>query len=578
VQQDPLLSLLLSQPRIEIASPVTVSVELDPPVVRPGEESALRISFNALEDSIEMPAKWDASPGLEARPGARGQIFQMSGANMLPRTTFLYRLRSATPGEFTIPQRVVQVYDQPVTIPAAKLLVAANPPPNRYPMQELSLEFTSTNLYVGQAVRAAVVLPSASAGIVQGLGQVQFKGDGFLADQTAIQQRIEPRARGGTNITAFIYEGTLIPIASGRLKVAAQAFAIGNRFPFTPPPTNVAQAIMPQYTLVDSESRELVVRPLPREGQLPGFTGAVGTFTLEPPVLLTNVIRVGEPTRLRVNVRGSGNLARLVPPPPPRDPNWRVYPGSGNQGQPAHLQGFIALTFNLMPLSEEARTTPAIPFSFFDPARDQYVDLTIPPLSVTVLPGPNTVDLQALRAESPAPPEPELPVLSGLATAPGVAVGSLAPVQRQAWFPVVQIAPAVFFLGLWLWDKRRRYLEQHPEVVLRRRARRALRREYRVFRRAGEARNASAFATSAVRAMRVACAPDYPAEPRALVCGDILEVLSKTGVSSEARQAVRRFFAVTDAVEFGRAPADGAELLALRPQVEQVLAKLEERL
>ena len=45
-----------------------------------------------------------------------------------------------------------------------------------------------------------------------------------------------------------------------------------------------------------------------------------------------------------------------------------------------------------------------------------------------------------------------------------------------------------------------------------------------------------------------------------------------------AAQAVRRIFLATDASRFSLAPADGGELLALRPQVEQVLETLEARL
>ena len=52
--------------------------------------------------------------------------------------------------------------------------------------------------------------------------------------------------------------------------------------------------------LVDSDPVTIAVRPLPKAGELPGFTGGIGNFTIDPPALTTNRLRVGEPVRLTV--------------------------------------------------------------------------------------------------------------------------------------------------------------------------------------------------------------------------------------------------------------------------------------
>ena len=171
--------------------------------------------------------------------------------------------------------------------------------------------------------------------------------------------------------------------------------------------------------------------------------------------------------------------------------------------------------------------------------------------------------------------------LSGLTSAPGRGAATLLPIQGRAWFPVVQIAPIALFLGLLGWDRRRRYLEANPQILVRRRARRALRRERRTLRRAAQGGEVSVFAASAVRALRIGSAPHFPAEPGALVGGDILELFR---VEDESRQTdgtlavVRRFFAVTDASRFSLASANPAELLILQPEIERVLTQLEARL
>jgi hypothetical protein len=641
--QDPFIPLMLSQPRIDIASPVEASAAFDPPVVRPGESSTYRVTFNALEESIAWPSKLTLPANFEMRPGAHGQIFQMAGLNtMVPLTTFNYHLRSSNPGDFTVPEFVVQVYGRPVRVPAARLEVSSTPATSAPPSLHLMLEIPRTNPFVGEPVSVRVLLPGAAGGVIQGLAQVQLSGEGFLVDQGTAQQRFESIMRGSYNVTIFIHETTLTPITTGKLSVLAQGFTAATHFlgMIQGPGTILG---VPQYTLLDSEPVELEVRPLPREGELPGFTGAIGSFSLDVPTLATNAVRVGDPVKLTVTVHGN-NLARLVAPPPPtllRD--WQVFSATSDGAPPQFIQmrGFATFNYTLIPLTEQTRATPAIPFSCFDPQRGRYMDLTIPPIPVTVTSGPIPADAHLLLQTGLDASEKE-PVLSGLAPSPGRTARSLVPVQQNRWFPFLQLLPAAAFLGLWNWDRRRRYLEHHPDIVLRRRARRALRREWRTLRQAARIGDVESFAMASVNAMRVACAPHYPAEPRALVGSDVLQVLSEptfheperrsptrcdpntrqdagseTGAPitlmrrhrtaqasadpgngepipnyapsfqahedrpnnwDKTSEVVRRFFAVTDATRFDTDTPDSRELLSLQQELEGVLEELEARL
>jgi hypothetical protein len=239
----------------------------------------------------------------------------------------------------------------------------------------------------------------------------------------------------------------------------------------------------------------------------------------------------------------------------------------------------VTFNYTLIPLTEEARATPPIPFSYFDPNARGYADLTIPSVPVTVKAGAALADFPSLLQAGSTGGEPERELgLSNLAAARGRTAASLVPPQQRAWFPLLQLAPAAAFFGLWSWDRRRRYLEQHPDVLLRRRARRALHRQRRILHRAARAADAPGFAAAGVSAMRVACAPHYPAEPRALVGADVLPLLSEPDRSGRPGEVIRRFFAVTDATRFGTAPPSPADLLPLQPELERVLQQLEERL
>jgi hypothetical protein len=592
--------------------------------------------FNALEENIAWPSKLPSPANLEVRAGAHGQIFQMAAPNsMVPLTAFNYHVRGVNTGEIVIPEFVVQAYGQPVPVPAARLEISSDTAASPPPALSLSLEISKPNAFVGEPIPVRILMPAGAGGVIQGLAQVQFSGEGFLVDLAMAHQRLEAHHRGGSNVTTFIHETTLTPITTGTLSVMAQGFTAGNRFPVMIQGASPVFRAFPQYTLLDSEPAQIQVRPLPKEGELPGFTGAIGAFGLDPPALSTNVVRVGDPVKLAVSVHGN-NLARLIAPPPPAEvSDWQVFSATSDGAPPQLIQarGFAVFIYTFIPLTEKTSATPAIPFSYFDPEKSRYQDLTIQPVPVQVVPGVTPADVQPLLQTQLTESEKE-PVLSGLAPSPGRTAGSLAPLQQKGWFLFLQLAPALIFLGLWNWDRRRRYLEHHPDILLRRRARRALRRERRAMRQAARAGDAERFASAAVAAMRVACAPHYPAEPRALVGSDVLDVLREPSLYEPARaqvppavlplpflaapksdeggwgegsvlsptfngpqyapsfhtqethpagwdktrELVRRFFAMTDATRFDTDTPDPRELLSLQPEIEAVLEELEARL
>jgi tetratricopeptide (TPR) repeat protein len=574
-----LMSLLLSQPGIDTAARPAITATFDPPIVGPGELSVYRVTVNALQDSVELPARIPAPAQLQLRAGAHGQILRMAGPEFLPDTTFIFHVHASAIGEFTIPQFPLVVYGKPALVPAAKLVVSGIPGMAQASAHQLFVEMPKTNFYVGQEAPVRVLLPSSGRGM-QIVSQVQLKGDGLVTDPSVARQIFERRPHDGTNVLTYIYETEMIPIKPGKLTFFAQGYTI--RPPTLPPAVlSGGRPVFPPspYFLLDSEPLQLYAEPLPREGQLPGFVGAIGQFSLGPTTLSAETVRVGDPIQISVTIRGTGDLSRLVPPPPPILNDWQVFGGSQEPvpGQPA--QPGATFTYTMIPLTADTKTTPPIPFSYFDPDLRAYRDLTFPALPVKVIPSPAGADIQALLTPDRLASNAQSgPVLSGLATSPGLVADSLGPLQNRSWFPLVQLAPGLGFLVLWLWDTRRRYLERHPDVVLRRRARRALRRARRSLRLALREANAQHFAAAAVGALRIAAAPGFPAEPRALVTADIIEAIGKERLSERAEEAVRRIFAFNNAMRFGRETEPGAGVLDLHLDIEQVLARLEAKL
>ena len=559
-----LLQLQGAQPPVDVSSPATATALFDPPVVRAGEKTFYRVNVDASEASIRWPEEISAAPELKFGAGVRGQMVQTLNGSFRPLTSFVHEVQPTATGRFTVTNFSVGVGGNLLEIPAATLdVVAENPNPKV--ARRLMLEISATNLFLGQPFKVRVRLPTGPGNEIEALREIQLNGDGLMTDKTTARQSIEVVNRDGQSRPAFVCELTVTPIASGPQKFSVQAFTAGREF--SGPISITGQVTIPggpaKYVLLVSEAVEIKVRPLPAEDELPGFTGTIGKFSSAPPQLATNRLGVGEPVHLKFIFHSDDSLTRFVRPAPPRSRDWQII-----ADQPP------ATGFTLIPLTDEVRATPAIPFSCFDPATAKYLDLTIPPLPVTVVGEGLPVQLPVYDDEtkSAAPLK-----LGWLAMSPRQTAAGLQPLQLRGWFVGLQLVPVFGFFALWQWDRRRRFLEAHPEIVRRRQARRALRREKNKLQKSVKAGDAAAFVQHAAGALSIVVAPHYPANPQALVCGDILAQLEDAERNGRAGEMVRNIFTAADA-RFAVGPQTPADLLALHADVDAVLQKLEEKL
>ena len=586
-----LIQIQVPQPVVDVSAPVTATAAFDPPVVRPGEKTFYRVTVSATESSIQWPDEIAAPAELKIGARARGQITQQLGNNSRSLTTFLYEIHPTTAGHFTIANFTVNAFGQMVAIPAANLGVTAENP-SSIPPRQIILDSSATNVFLGQPFRVRVLLPAGPANEIEALREIQFNGGDLMADKTAMRNSVEQANVNGQSRPASICYMVVTPIAAGLQTVSAQGFTAGREFSG---PISISGQVTisggpAKYDLLVSEPVAINVRPLPVDGGLPGFTGAIGKFTADGSMLSTNRVRVGEPLILKCVFNQGTNLARFVPPEAPRSREWQIIADKPvlNGSTPLSTTNSFTNSFTLIPLTDEATNTPAIPFSCFDPEIAKYVDLTIPPLPVTVVGESLPVQLPVsdVGAESTAPLK-----LSGLATTPGKTMSSLQPLQLRGWFACLLPVPLMGFLALWQWDRRRRFLEAHPEIIRRRQARRALRRERRALEKAASASDVAAFVHHAASAMKISCAPHFPAHPRALVCADVLAQLEDADQTGHAAETVKAIFGAADAQYSGtgvppvrtelpmeRTGGTPVTLLTLAAEVDAVLQKLEEKL
>lgn len=544
---------------------ISATAAFDPPAVRAGDKSFYRVTISATENAIAWPENIPLPDGLKSGGFAHGQMIQPDGTPFHPLTAYLCEVTATQAGHFSVPEFSVRVGGTKITVPAATLEAGDANSPATASARQLALEISDTNFFAGEPFRVRVILP-AEGKAAEALRDVQFNGGAFMADKRATRMTIGPVNLGGRLQPAFIYETILTPLAAGPQKISAQAFTTP---PFSAGPINITSGGIPitlggvgNFTPVFlvSDATALQVRPLPAENELAGFTGALGKFIADKPQLSTNRVHVGEPLHLKLNFHGEGELTRFVPPREPRSREWQVIadkpPAAG---------------FTLIPQTDAATSTPAIPFCAFNPATGKFYDLSIPPLPVTVVGDGPPTSLPVFAGENL---DSTATKLSGLAATRGKTADRLTPLQLRGWFIGVQLLPVACLLALWQWDRRRRFWEAHPDLFRRRMAKRALRKEKILLQQAAANSDAEKFLRHAVAAMQIAVAPHFPAEPRALVCADVLAVL---GENEPEAETVQQVFAAVDA-RFAAGSPPEKSFIAPPSAVEAALHKLEEKL
>ncbi len=190
--------------------------------------------------------------------------------------------------------------------------------------------------------------------------EAELLADAGGAGEWTVYQLIReftPRRSGRYEFAPATLKGRFIERIDSRRATLAEAFARSN--PVT-----------------------LIVDAAPTEGRPEGYTNAIGDFSLEAKVTPTRA-HVGDPLTLTLRVRGSGNLDELSPPDLAARPEFaqafRLHPAS------AEMEGGTRLfTWSLRALTANVAAVPPLHYSWFDPARREFVERSTPALPLAI--------------------------------------------------------------------------------------------------------------------------------------------------------------------------------------------------
>ena len=194
----------------------------------------------------------------------------------------------------------------------------------------------------------------------------------------------------------------------------------------------------------------------PPAGAPAGFTGAVGTFDVSA-ALADGSFRAGEPTTLKVSVRGRGSFSRLSVSglSPSDDLNTYGVTSTFKPGT-APTAGEKVFSQTIAPRRAGTLTIPAVAFTYLDPHDRRYVTRHTAPMHITV--AVSSGDLNAASSTAPSTGEPApaghaavINVASPdakTASVPDVVRATLTPNFRTRWYRGLVAAIGLVTLAL----------------------------------------------------------------------------------------------------------------------------------
>jgi oxygen tolerance protein BatD len=483
----------------------------------PSVTAVLSNSEATLGETVELQIKvtgpGDARPpeeisidGLEIHSTGTSRQFEIHNFSTNSSVTYNYTILPLRAGRFTIPPQTVRAGGKILRTPELSLNVADAPgrPPPATTRPGRSTQNQPTT--AGDLVFAELIVPKKTAYVGE-IVPIQIKmgfdarvhprlteppdisGQGFTA-QKLQQSSQNLETINGRPFEVVTFKTAIAAARAGKfeigpLKAKAQVVVPRRRSaprsrspfdlfdlddPFSDPffSNPFAQVGERRDVQITSEPVALEVKPLPPNAP-PSFSGAIGSFTMATDAKPKSV-QVGDPITVTTTISGRGNFDRVNAPLLEDDSGWHKYPPSSKfkQDDEVGISGTKSFEMVLSP-NENKQSLPVLAFSYFDPAKEQYVTLHSEPMAITVQGGtaapaaaaqapsssPATVARGRPSIQSSTKPQDILYQL----TEPSRTVASFEPLYTRRAFWVAQSLPLAALLIFAGWKIRRARLD-----------------------------------------------------------------------------------------------------------------------
>jgi hypothetical protein len=352
-------------------------------------------------------------PDFQVQPAGQTSSFQWVNGKSSSLVTFNYVLSPTKTGQLTIPSLSLQIggktySTQPIVVSVRASgngsAGAAAPATSNHMRDQESVPVPSEGLkpvfmtasvdnekvYVGQQIILKVMFLHRP--------DVQFASQARYSEPDLTGFLVEPldKQEYSTTINGARYDVTEIPYAlfptsDGDLTIGAAQVELAVRTESDPfDPNSFFQNFFGRAQVARLNTRPIPihVRALPIDKPA-GFSGAVGRYKISSK-LDTDQFEVGKPFNLILTVDGVGNVKALKEPDLPELKGFRKYEtisSSKISKEGKFVHGSKEFKTLLIPQVSGQLTIPDVPFSYFNPAKNEYETSTANGITISVKPG-----------------------------------------------------------------------------------------------------------------------------------------------------------------------------------------------
>ncbi|MBU6399987.1 MAG: BatD family protein [Verrucomicrobia bacterium] len=566
------------------ADAVGFTTTLDRDTTTVGEPVTLSLVFEGAQPTrvFGMPQV----PGLALQ--GQGQTMRSEYINGQASTKFIYQyaVTAQRTGDFIIPAIKAEVGGQTLSSQPLRLkVVGHNQTAGRgiegNPFAFVKLLTQTNEVYVGQVFPLEIDLYVLN-GQGQDLELPQIKGDGFTFGPIP-KQPAQTRTQINNNLySVVIFKLAATAAKTGSLTLGPAECSLNLRVPRAnrrrsdPFGFDAFDLFSPPFELrhatLASESEPLHVLPLPAENVPPGFSGAIGDFTVTLHASPTNVA-VGDPITVDVRIAGRGNLDGLTLPPQAAWRDFQVYPPTSKTetSDPLGMQGVKTFEQVVIPQHTAIKTLPAFSFSFFDPERRTYRTLAEPATPLVVRPT-TVASAPPMLATSGAPQNPTSSAQDIVALKQhfGTVATLGTPWIERPWFLALQGAPLLAWLTGLVWRRQQDRLAHNPRLRRQRQVAQVVREGLGELRQLAAANDAEGFFAATFRLLQEQIGERVNLPASAITEAVLDERLRPAGLEEEALADLRELFQLCNQARYAPQTST-AELASLLARVETAL-------
>jgi len=244
-----------------------------------------------------------------------------------------------------------------------------------------TIEMTSTNLYRRQVANATlkVYVRNGSSEKISLTIPKTLSSERNLREKDRKAEQI-----GASRYYMTSYEFRVWPNTAGKISVQPTLDLVirkvGDRFGFT--------ARVRRVSIKPLEAVVINVKKFPLKGRPASFSEAVGEFEFTANAA-PGICKVGDPVTLRYDMSSAYSVMKPVQPPKMENTKgFKVYPAELQHESPGDsgVGGTKVYEQIIEPTSTDVKQVPALKFSYFDPMKEEYVEITKGPFTLTVKP------------------------------------------------------------------------------------------------------------------------------------------------------------------------------------------------